>query len=170
MHGVLYFSLLPHLPFQPSCCLILWLFLTILAPSCKQDSHHSLPNGILLSTLCNMTHPLQLYRTSPHITAVDSYWQGRTQAATFNECTRRDYAFLQLSCFKTCSSEVKHFWQSRTWCLSMNLNGLHLLHSSVYSEHDFIHDLLIKQITVNSFPKTPLPLYQLTFYKLTWLI
>lgn len=79
-------------------------------------------------------------------------------------------AFFQLSGFKPCSSAVKPLWQSWTRCLPMNLNGLHLLHSSVYSEHDFIHDLLIKQISVNSFLKTPLPLYQLTFYKLTWLI
>lgn len=81
-----------------------------------------------------------------------------------NGYARGNYAFVKLSGFKTCSSAVKPFWHSRTCCLPMNLNGLHLLHSSVYSRHDFVYDLLIKQITVNSFLKTPLPLYQLTFY------
>ena len=168
-HGVLYFSFLPCLPFQhiliTSCCLILSPFITVSSP---------LPQAGY-SLLTSKWYPVKYimrYDISPlaiqDFSADLSSWQVRTQAAhsleEFNGCARGDYAFFQLSGFKTCSSAVKPFWQSRTWCLPMNLNGLHLLHSSVYNEHDFIHDLLIKQITVNSFLKTPLPLYQMTFF------
>lgn len=174
-HGALYFSRLPCLPFQhiliTPCFLILSPFLTV-SRSLAWAGHSP-----LTSKWCPVKYIMQ-YDTSPlaiqDFSADQRSWQVRTQVihslGEFNGCTRGDYAFFQLSGFKTCPSAVKPFWQSRTWCLPMNLNGLHLLHSSVYSEHDFIHDLLIKQITVNSFLKTPLPLYQLTFYKLTWLI
>lgn len=151
-------TFLPCLPFQhiliTSCCLILSPFLTVSSPL-WQAGH---------SPLTSKWYPkyIMWYDTSPLATqdfrADQSSWQVRTQVAhslaEFNGCTRGDYAFFQLSGFKTCSSAVKPLWQSRTWRLPMSLNGLHLLHSSVYSEHDFIHDLLIKQITVNSFLKT----------------
>jgi len=174
-HGVLYICLLPCLPFQhiliTFCCLVLSPFLTVSVP---------LPRAGNLP-LTSKWYPVKYimwYDTSTlaiqGFSTHQSSWQVRTQAAhslgEFSGCTRGDCAFFKLSGLKTCASAVKPFWQSRTWCLPMNLNGLHLLYSSVYSEHDFIHDLLIKKITVNSFLKTPLPLYQLTFYKLTWLI
>lgn len=137
------YTFLPCFPFQHilriSSCLILSPFLTVSSPL-PQAGHSPLVSKLY------PTHPLQLCRTSAQIRAADRL--GPKQPTVWVSLMDVQEETVNFFCFwdsKPAHQQLNLF-DSRTRCLPMNLNGLHLLHISIYSEHDFVHDLLIKQI------------------------